>query len=167
MAAEQPQLPIPPRGTKGTDNPVAGLLMKALRPLAGRQIASYRKATSPEPPKMMGFPTVLLTTVGAKTGAERTHVLGGFADGPDAWLVMASLGGSARHPAWYVNLAKKPDQVWLEVGNRKLKVTPELLEGERRAKALAKIVSVAPRYGAYEKKTDRQIPILRLTSAAD
>ncbi|HVD01046.1 MAG TPA: nitroreductase/quinone reductase family protein [Candidatus Dormibacteraeota bacterium] len=159
-------LPIPPTGTRGADNPVMALLMRAFRPLMARQVAGYRKATSPEPKLMMGFPTVLLTTVGARTGAERTQILGGFADGSDAWLVMASLGGSAKHPAWYINLAKHPDQVWLEVGNRKLRVKPELLEGERRSEALERIAAVAPRYRDYESKTDRRIPILRLTPAA-
>lgn len=163
MSERPAPLPIPPKGTKGSDNPVVGLLMKALQPLMKGQVASYRRATSPEPKQMMGFPTVLLTTVGAKTGVERTHVLGGFADGDDAWLIMASRGGSASNPAWYVNLARDPDRVWLEIGNRKLRVKPELLEGERRRQALAKIASVAPRYGEYENKTDRQIPIVRLT----
>jgi len=116
---------------------------------------------------MMGFPTVLLTTVGARSGSERTHVLGGFADGDEAWLVMASKGGAPTHPAWFINLAKSPDKIWLEVGNRRLKVVAKLLKGKEREDALARIAAVAPRYGAYQKKTDREIPIIRLTPASD
>jgi len=54
------------------------------KPIMDGQVSRYRRKAGPTPPQFMGFPTVLLTTVGAKTGKERTHVLGGFADGDDA-----------------------------------------------------------------------------------
>src|SRR5260370_39496963 len=114
---------------------------------------------------MMGWPTVLLTTSGARTGREHAHVLGGFQDGDDAWLVVASKGGAPTHPHWFLNMANSPDQVWLEVGNRRLKVHPTLLKDKEREDALAKIAAIAPRYGEYQKKTDREIPILRLNAA--
>ena len=139
--------------------------MKVAQPLMKMQISNYRKKAGPTPPKMMGFPTVLLTTVGAKTGQERTHVLGGFADGDDAWLIIASKGGAATHPAWFINLAKHPDKVWLEVGNRKLSVRPQELAGAEREAAYAKVAAIAPRYGKYPKSTDREIPVIRLTPA--
>ncbi len=56
--------------------------------------------------------------------------------------------------------------MWLQVGNRKLKVAVESLQGADRDQALAKVAAVAPRYGAYQKKTDREIPVLRCTPAA-
>ncbi len=96
---------------------------------------------------------------------ERTQVLGGFADGDDAWLVVASKGGAPTHPAWFINLAKQPDKIWLEVGNRKLAVKAESLTGDERLAAIARIAKIAPRYGAYQNKTDREIPVLRLTPA--
>ncbi len=141
-------------------------LGKLLRPLGDMQVARYRRTAGPEAPRMMGFPTVLLTTVGARTGAERVSVLGGFADGDGAWLVVASKGGAATHPGWYVNLAKHPDRVWLEIGNRKVKARPVLLKGKEREDALARIAAIAPRYGEYQKKTDREIPIVRLEAGA-
>jgi hypothetical protein len=49
--------------------------------------------------------------VGARSGLDRTHVLGSFADGEDAWLIVASKGGAPTHPAWFINLAKNPDKV--------------------------------------------------------
>jgi deazaflavin-dependent oxidoreductase (nitroreductase family) len=158
----QQQLEIPPRGTRGAWTPFGSFLMRIFKPLLDGQVARYRRTAGPTPPLMMGFPTVLLTTVGARTGHEHTSVLGGFADGDDAWIVVASRSGASTHPHWYVNLAKNPDRVWLEVGNRRFKVSPELLRGEEHASALARIVSIAPRYGKYEKKTDRHIPIVRL-----
>lgn len=120
------------------------------------QISRYRKKAGP---------TLPLTTIGAKTGQERTHVPGGFADGDDAWLIIASNGGAATHPAWFINLAKHPDKVWLEAGNRKMRVKPEELQGAEREAAYAKVVAIAPQYGKYPKSTDREIPVIRLTPA--
>jgi deazaflavin-dependent oxidoreductase (nitroreductase family) len=165
MGDRPDKIEIPPRGTRGAWTPGGGFLMRLFKPLMDMQVSRYRKASDATPPVMMGFPTVLLTTVGARTGVEHTHVLGGFADGEDAWIVVASKSGASTHPHWFVNLAKSPDNVWLEVGNRKVKVRPTLLKGDEREAALAKVAAIAPRYGGYQKKTDREIPIVRLTTA--
>ena len=109
------------------------------------------------------IPTILLTTIGARTGQERTHVLGGFQDGDDAWLIVASKGGAPTHPAWFINLAKNPDKVWAQVGNRKFKVKVESLQGSEREQAYGRVVAVAKQYGGYLKKTDREIPVVRVT----
>ena len=164
MAEPTKPLEIPPRGTRGGWTPWP-FLVRLLRPLMRGQVTRYRNTMSPNAPVMMGMPTVLLTTIGARTGNEHTHVLGGFQDGDDAWIVVASNSGAATHPHWFVNLAKNPDQVWLEVGNRKLKVHPTLLHGAERDAAFAKVVSTSPRYAGYRKKTDREIPIVRLKAA--
>jgi deazaflavin-dependent oxidoreductase (nitroreductase family) len=165
MERKSGQINIPPRGTHGTSMPGGSWLMKLARPFMGMQISRYRRTAGPEPPRMMGFPTVLLTTVGAKTGKEHTHVLGGFADGEDAWLIVASKGGAPTHPAWFVNMATNPDKVWLEVGNRKFRAQVSSLQGKEREEGYARVVAVAPRYGDYLKKTDREIPVIRLTPA--
>jgi hypothetical protein len=53
-------------------------------------------------------------------------VLGYFSDpaDSDAWIIVASAAGAAKHPAWYFNLARPPDQVWIEVGSTKRRVRP-------------------------------------------
>jgi deazaflavin-dependent oxidoreductase (nitroreductase family) len=145
--------------------PGGKVAMRLLKPLADRQVARYQKATSPEQAKFMGFPVVLLTTVGARTGREHTHVLGGFPDGQDSWLVVASNGGAPSHPHWFTNLAKSPDKVWFQVGNRRMHAKVESLEGKEREDAYARVVAVAKNYGGYLKKTDREIPVIRLTAA--
>jgi deazaflavin-dependent oxidoreductase (nitroreductase family) len=165
MADKTPSIRIPPPGTKGTRIPGEKVLMKVFKPFVNQQVGRLKRTASPEPPKMMGFPVVLLTTVGAKTGQERTHVLGGFEDGRDAWLIVASRGGAPTHPNWFHNISKSPDQVWLQVGNRKFRAVVESLQGEARVKGLARVAAVSPRYGQYQKKTDREIPVLRLTPA--
>ncbi len=106
-----------------------------------------------------------LTTVGAKTGRTHTVPLGWFPDAAgeaDVWLVIASYGGMAKHPAWYVNMAKNPDKIWVEVDKRKVKVKAESLKGAERTAAWQRITAVAPNYNGYQKQTDREIPIVRL-----
>jgi len=144
--------------------PAEKLLQKVFEPLAKRGIAAYRRTGGKNRMStMMGFPVVLLTTKGARSGQERTATLGGFSDGDDAWLVVGSKGGAANHPAWFNNMIKHPDDIWLEVGARKMKVKGDSLVGREREDALARIAAISPRYGGYQKKTDRQIPIVRLT----
>jgi deazaflavin-dependent oxidoreductase (nitroreductase family) len=165
MAQKPAGIRIPPRGTKGTNMPGGAFLMKLAKPLIDRQVEGFKRAPSAEQKLFMGFPACVLTTVGAKTGKEHSHVLGAFPDGPDAWLVVASKGGAATHPAWFINLAKNPDKVWIHVGNRKIHAAVESLSGAAREQAYARVVAVAPRYGDYLKKTDREIPVIRLTPA--
>ncbi len=155
------QLDIPPQGTRGPR--LFGLLAKVFAPLAAGQVARYRKNATSEPRMFNGFPTVLVTTIGAKTGAEHTHVLGGFQEKGGAWLVVASKGGAPTHPHWFINIAKNPDKVWLEVGNRKFHVRPELLKGAEYEAAYTQVGAAAPGYLKYRKQTDREIPVIRLT----
>jgi deazaflavin-dependent oxidoreductase (nitroreductase family) len=115
--------------------------------------------------RVVGRHGLLLTTVGARSGARRTVYLRRFDDG-DGWLVAASAGGAARHPAWLVNLSHHPDQVWVEVGRDRLRVAPEILRAEHRAAAWRRIVGEAHRFDGYQRRTDREIPVVRLSPEA-
>jgi deazaflavin-dependent oxidoreductase (nitroreductase family) len=115
--------------------------------------------------KMDGVPVLLLTTLGARSGERRTTPVMCFPEGDSAWLVVASFGGAARHPAWFVNIASHPDDVWVDVEGRPLKVTPRSLDGEERREAWQRITTEAARFAGYQQKTDREIPVVRLTSA--
>lgn len=154
-----------PKGTYGARIPGGRFLRRLLEPLARIQINSYRRSGGTRLSRMMGFPVVLLTTVGARSGSPRTVALGGFADGDDAWLVVASNGGAASHPDWFVNMVKHPDDLRLEVGKRKLKVRGESLTGAARTDAIRRIAEISARYGRYQELTDREIPVVRLTPA--
>ena len=163
MPPDSARIEIPPRGTRGRR--ITEIFFRLLKPLSASQISRYRKNASAEPPKMGKVPLVLLTTVGSRTGHERTSVLGGFQEADGSWLVVGSKGGSATHPAWFINLAKDPDRVWLEVGNRKLQVRPELLKGDEYEAAYRRVVEDSRQYAGYRKVTDREIPIVRLRAA--
>ena len=150
---------ITPPGTRGVriPSPILGLFKigGALLVWMYRRLGSLLSRTE--------FRMVLLTTRGAKTGRMRTSPLGGFTSAENEWLVVGSNAGSARHPAWLFNMAKHPDDIWLEVGRLRLKVRAKTLEGPERSEALARIAAIAPPYSNYQTKTDREIPILRLT----
>jgi deazaflavin-dependent oxidoreductase (nitroreductase family) len=137
--------------------------LKLFKLMGKLTVRRYRRSGGKAVSSRMGFPVVLLSTRGAKTGRTRTTPVGGFPDGENSWLVVASLAGAARHPGWFLNMAKHPDDIWLEVGKERFKVRGESLDGSERAEALTRIATIAPRYGKYQEQTDREIPIVRLT----
>jgi deazaflavin-dependent oxidoreductase (nitroreductase family) len=149
-----------PGGTRGTRTPPGGALMRGMM----RAMTGIHKMSGD---KFQGMQLLYLTTVGAKSGRKRQSTVARFADGDDAWLVVASAGGAAHNPAWYHNIAAHPDQVWIEFGGKQIKVTPTQLDGDERAQAWQQITQSQPRYHGYERKTDRAIPVIRLTRAAD
>jgi deazaflavin-dependent oxidoreductase (nitroreductase family) len=117
--------------------------------------------------KFMGMDVLFLTTIGRKTGEHRETPVAWFPDGENGWLIVASLGGSAHNPDWYHNIAAHPDQVWIELPQRRgLRVTAEQLDGTRREEAWKRIVRAQPRYAKYQTKTDRVLPVIRLVAAA-
>ena len=163
MADLQSRIQVPPKGTRGTR--VLDFLFGLLRPLAGGEVNRYRKAAGGEQSKFRGFPVLILTTVGARSGKERSTVLGGFPDGDESWLIVASQGGSATNPGWLHNIAANPDKVWVEVGSRRIHVRVASLRGQEREDAYARVAKAAPTYAGYPKKTDREISVLRVTSS--
>jgi len=154
-----------PNGTYGVTRSPGTLANSVLKRFGGLLVGLYRLLGG-RGMRALGAPLLLLTTVGARSGKARVTPVAWFPDGSDSWLVVASAAGAARHPAYYGNMARKPDQVWIEVGRRRLKVQPASLSGARRDEAWRRIVSQSPGYQAYQDKTDRQIPVIRLTPAA-
>ena len=112
-----------------------------------------------------GLRLLRLTTVGARSGQPRRSTVGYFAESDNAWVIIGSAAGAAKHPAWIYNIAKHPDQVSVQIGSQKIRVRPETLKGEERAEMWRRIVQVAPSYKSYESKTDREIPLVRLVPA--
>lgn len=115
--------------------------------------------------KFQNADVMQLTTVGAKTGQKRQTTVVYFPDRDNSTLIVGSAGGAIQHPAWVFNIAKNPDQVWARVGNRTFRVTPETLSGAERATAWERIKTQSPVFAGYETKTDRELPIIRLTPA--
>ncbi len=149
-----------PRGTRGVRQPA--FLNPALKVLNKFMSGRIRKTG-----KAFGsMPALVLTTIGAKSGLERSTPVGYFPDGQDRWLIVASFAGAANNPAWYHNIAAHPDRVRIEIGGRTENVTAEELHGAERDAAWKNITATAERFAEYQEKTDRELPILRLTGAS-
>jgi F420H(2)-dependent quinone reductase len=124
------------------------------------QIGLYRRSGGKLGGSVGPFKVLLLTTSGRKSGKIRTTPLG-FFERPDGYIIVASNSGAAHHPAWYLNLINNP-QVTIQVYERVIPVSAELLSGEPRAQAWQQVISTAPQYANYQKKTTRQIPLIFL-----
>lgn len=110
-----------------------------------------------------GIHSFILETVGARSGEKRTALLGYLEESPTSWLIIASLAGTARNPAWLHNLAKQPEAT-IEFGDgRRVDVVAETLHGPDLDAAWERIGREAPEYVRYRSKTDREIPVLRLS----
>src|SRR5437763_10162788 len=105
---------------------------------------------------MIGVPTLLLRTIGRRSGAARTNGLVYARDGED-YLVVASNGGAERHPAWLHNLRANPE-VEIQIGRDRRKATARVIEpADANYERLWKVVNEnnRDRYSAYQEKTSR------------
>jgi deazaflavin-dependent oxidoreductase (nitroreductase family) len=149
---------VPPKGTRGVPFP------RFLARIGGRFIPGMFRR---RPQKTAGgIQTLLLETRGAKSGKTRYAMLGFLEDGPSAWLVVASVAGASRQPGWLYNLAKEPHATIEFFGGRRVDVKAETLTGDELAAAWKRLEVEAPEYPKYMSKTDRDIPIIRLTECS-
>ncbi len=114
--------------------------------------------------RMLGVPCLLLRTTGRKTGRTRTSALVYARDGED-YVVVASLGGSDRPPAWLHNVRADP-AVGVQVGRRRFAAVATLVErGDDDYPRLWRAVNEVNRgrYDRYQARTARPIPLVRLT----
>ncbi|MBV7696816.1 nitroreductase/quinone reductase family protein [Streptomyces sp. TRM70350] len=112
-----------------------------------------------------GARLILLTTTGARSGAEHTTPVAYLPDGAERILVIASAGGAPRHPAWYHNLLAHPE-VTVESGAFTYRARAVVLEGEERDQAFARAVETDAGWAAYQEKAGRVIPVVALYSIA-
>ncbi len=106
------------------------------------------------------LPTLLLTTVGRRSGEERIMpLLYGKTDG--GYAIVASKGGAPRHPAWYLNLLARP-AVKVQVANDRFDATARVVDGDERARLWEQMAAMYPPYRDYQAKTAREIPIVVL-----
>jgi len=111
-----------------------------------------------------GDQLMLLTTVGARSGNERTSPVMYHRDG-ERYVVVASKGGAPDNPDWYNNLKANPVarvEVGTEMGTETFEVRASEAEGEERDRLYAERVAIAPGFGEYERQTSRKIPVMIL-----
>lgn len=120
----------------------------------------YRRSGGRIGGKMFGVPVLLLTTTGRKSGRSWTVPLMYQPEG-DGWVLIASNGGSPRHPAWWLNLRSRPDSV-VQIGRDTYPVTAAQASGADRDRLWRRMADMYKGYDAYERKTTRKIPVVVL-----
>jgi deazaflavin-dependent oxidoreductase (nitroreductase family) len=107
-----------------------------------------------------GVPTLLLTTVGRKTGRHHTTPLIFGRDGGD-YLVIASQGGAPQHPAWYLNLMATP-QAEIQVRAERFAVDARVASDDDKPRLWRIMTEQWPNYDVYQSRTQRTIPLVVL-----
>jgi deazaflavin-dependent oxidoreductase (nitroreductase family) len=115
-----------------------------------------------------GAPVLLLHSIGAKSGAERTQPVMFLQEQNNKWFIFASFGGGPNNPAWYHNIVAHPD-LDISVGDGKtisrVPVHARILEGRERNEVYGRQAALFPQFADYAQKTTRDvIPVIELSA---
>ena len=108
-----------------------------------------------------GNPVVLLHHVGRRSGEARVTPLLYMRDGEDV-VIVGSMGGTPKHPAWVHNLRDRPDTE-IELGRERRAVHARVADPEERARLWPRLVESYPAFDAYQARTEREIPVVILS----
>lgn len=109
-----------------------------------------------------GMPVLELTTIGRKSGQPRSVMLTAPLQEDDTYVVVASRGGDDTHPAWFLNLRDNPDvEVALKGGPRQ-PMRATVADPATRAEMWPRIAGRFRNYAGYQRRTDREIPLVVL-----
>jgi deazaflavin-dependent oxidoreductase (nitroreductase family) len=120
----------------------------------------YRETAGERGYHWRGNTILLLSTTGRKSGEQRTTPLIHRSDG-EHWVVVASKGGAPENPSWFENLLADP-KATIEVKGESIPVAATTAEGDERTRLWSLMIEDWPAYDDYQKKTDREIPVVVL-----
>lgn len=150
-----PDRPGPPADEDVVDSPTGWV---------AKHIRQYVETGGRQGHDFYGNETLLLTTRGRRSGRlHRTALIYGR-DGDD-YVVVASNGGSAGHPSWYLNLRDDPG-VWVQVRADRFAGRARTASEAERPALWERMVALFPQYAAYQEKTDRVIPVIVIERVA-
>jgi len=144
--------------------PPGSLRLRALNVLTGLQVRAYRRTGGRVGARLRGAPVLLLDHVGRKSGTPRTTPLL-YLDDPPGLVIVASAGGRAAHPAWWLNLRAAPETT-VQVGGERRRVRAREADAAERERLWPKLVAMYPDYDVYAKRTDREMPVVILSPVA-
>jgi F420H(2)-dependent quinone reductase len=110
--------------------------------------------------RLVGSPVLLLVTTGRRSGRRRTTPLL-YLEDRGRYVIVASNGGAPTTPLWWLNLRANPDAT-AELGGRKIRVQASEARGEEKRRLWKRLVAMYPSYEGYQRKTDREIPVVLL-----
>ena len=111
-----------------------------------------------------GVPTLLLTTTGRKSGQPTTTPLI-YGRHKGNYIVVASKGGHANHPLWYLNLVATPE-VQIQVAADRFKARARTAGPEEKPALWQLMTGIWPDYDTYQANTNREIPVVLLEPVA-
>ena len=123
-------------------------------------VERYRATDGAEGHEWQGTVTLLLTTTGRKSGEQRETPLIYQRHGDD-YLVVASKGGADAPPSWYLNLQANPE-VEVQVLGDRFAARARTATAEEKPELWKIMAATWPAYDEYQKKTDREIPVVVL-----
>ena len=129
-----------------------------------RTVEEFRASGGRVGGALAGTPLVLIHHIGARSGTAHVTPLAYSAQGDGLIAIVASNGGSPRHPAWYHNLKANP-AITVELGSRTFTATAEEQAGPARAELWSRLVEEFPDLAEFAAGTDRSIPLFLLRRA--
>ena len=125
------------------------------------QARRYEESNGTEATDMNGSPCLLIDYLGRRSGEWHRTVLIYGRDGED-YLIVASKGGAPEHPTWFLSVRENPE-VHLRVDTERFAARAEVLSKEEKARVWPHLLEVYAPYEEYQRNTDRDIPVIRLT----
>ena len=145
------------------DGVMADDALSSEREFNEQNIAEFRRNGGKVGGQFEGFPLLLLTSTGARSGAQRVNPVAYF-DIDGKIYVVGSAAGRDSNPAWVHNIRANP-RVSVEIGSEPAKpATARELPREERDSVYPVVVQRAPGFGEYEQRTDRLIPVFELVT---
>lgn len=130
---------------------------RIVRLITGLNVWVYRLSGGRLMNRMEGAPICLVTMTGRRSGKKKTICLMYTPHGEDVILV-ASLGGSPTHPAWYYNLKANPG-VLIQVGTQRRTMLARETAGTERTALWNEAVANYRSFATYQTRTTREIPV--------
>jgi deazaflavin-dependent oxidoreductase (nitroreductase family) len=128
-----------------------------------RHVRRYLASGGRKGHRFNGHDALLITTRGRKSGKLRRTAAYYGREG-DGYVLVASNGGAATDPSWYLNLVADPE-VRVQVGEESFTARARTATGPERAALFDKMVNIFPKYAQYQRKAGREIPVVVLERA--
>lgn len=115
--------------------------------------------------KLGAMPALRLTTTGRRSGKPHSVMLTSPVQEGDTLVVVASRGGDDHHPAWFLNLRQHPEVEVAYRGGTPAPYTARVATSDERTRLWPQVTATYKGYAGYQRKTDREIPLVILTPA--
>lgn len=140
---------------------LAGLKSRLLRMRTSLHRAVFARSNGRLLATWGRLPVLMVTTIGRRTGLPRTTVLAALLTLDETIVVVASDGGAALHPQWYLNLCDDPI-VEVVFRGRRRRMRARTAAEEEKALLWPRITAASPSYARYQADTARNIPVVLL-----